>query len=186
MQRTFIYLMMPFQRFLFLAIGIWCVGGIFGWCFQVNEHELPQENLREWNTMLKAIEVEQIILNNLLVITISLTGLVTAGLTSTFILLINGFIAVLCLKLIVPFDSNLLDKVGFRFFYVPLECLAIWMSSAVGLMGLPHMIKLLSDSKFHIYSKDRTLIIIAYLFSILLIIVAGLLEGTVTTILKQE
>ena len=121
-----------------------------------------------------------------MVITVALLGFFTAGLTSTLVLLINGFICSFCIKLILPFDFNLLNKLGIRCCYVILECLAIWVSGALGLMGLPYMVKLFSDSKFHMSVKDITLIAATHLISILLIVIAGLLEGSAIDILKQQ
>lgn len=178
--------MMRFQSAFLFAIGIWLIGGVLGALFQVDMLELHRADKTQHSNPLLEIGTSQIIVNNLLVITVALLGFFTAGFTSTFVLLINGFICIFFIKLTLPFDFNLLNTLGIRCCYVILECLAIWVSSALGLMGLPYMVKLFSDSKFHIAVKDMTLIATAHLISILLVIIAGLLEGSAIDILKQQ
>ena len=176
--------MKHFLSFFFLAIGIWLVGGILGCLFPYYIVESQGVSWTEYNDLFLKIGTRQIIISNLIVITTALLGFFTAGITSTFILLINGFICIFCLKSILPFDFNLLNKLGIRCYYIIFECLAIWISSTLGLMGLPHIIKLFTGSRLHISVKDLILIVIAYLISIVLIVVAGWLEGSAITMLK--
>lgn len=146
--------MKNFPNFFFLAVGIWIIGGILGCLLPLNSIEPQRTNWQEHSLLFSKVGAQHIISNNLFVITIALLGFFTAGIASSFILLINGFICILCLKLIFPLDLDLLNKLGIRSGYIIFECLAIWISSTLGLSGLPHMTKLLSDSKLHISAND--------------------------------
>jgi uncharacterized membrane protein SpoIIM required for sporulation len=122
-----------------------------------------------------------IIFNNLLVVTLSLTGLFTAGASSILILLTNGFVAGLALK-----ESGALNnfswEIGCGLFYVVFEILALLLSSAIGLLGLPQMFRLFAESKFYFSSEDVIFISIIYSISVLLIIIAGSVEMLVISL----
>ena len=181
MQSTFIRAIMRFQKTFLFAVGIWCIGGMLGWWFQPTVSEIQQENLKAWNTMPREFDAQQIILNNLLVITISLAGLLTAGSTAVLTLLINGFIAILFLK-----DISILELpwvVKCRLFYVVFEVFALWISSAVGLLGLPQVLNVFRISRFRFSAKDLVSILIVYLISITFTVIAGILEAELITIL---
>jgi len=175
--------MRQFLRISLVAIGIWCLGGLFGLWFQPTNHELSQEDLNEWNTMLTDFNASKIILNNLLVITIAFLGIVTGGITSILILLFNGTIAILSLK-----DFNILElsvpwDIKYRFAYMVFEIIALWISGAVGLLGIPHVTKLFKYSRFCFCNKEIVRIITAYFISVVLIFIAGLLEADLITML---
>ena len=184
MLSQFIEFMMRFQRALLFAIGIWCVGGVFGWWFHPIRYQLSREDFRAWTAMLKEVDAQQIILNNLLVITVSLTGLFTAGSTAVLTLLINGFIAVLFFK-----DLEILEltwAVRYRLSYAVFEVCALWISSAVGLLGFSQVFNLFTKSRFLFLYKEIALIITAYLISIALTIIAGLLEAELIAMLSAQ
>ena len=101
--------------------------------FQTAGHTLSQENLRAWNAMLTGLDAQQIIINNLFVMTIALVGLFTAGTTAALTLLVNGFVAILFLK-----GFSILEfpwPVRYRFSYLFFEVCALWGSGAMGLQG---------------------------------------------------
>ena len=184
MQSTFINAIMRFQKTFLFAVGIWCIGGILGWWFQPTVSEIQQENLKAWNTMPREFDAQQIILNNLLVITISLAGLLTAGSTAVLTLMINGFIAILFLK-----DLSILElpwAMKYRLSYVVFEVFALWLSGTVGLLGFPQVLKLFTISRFHFSAKDLVSILIVYLISITFTVIAGILEVELITILTVE
>ena len=178
--------MRRFLRTLLLAIGIWCLGGMSGLWFQPTNHEFSQEDLNEWEAMLTDFNASKIILNNLWVITIAFAGLLTGGITSVLILLFNGIIAVLFLKDFNIFELSAPWDVKYRFAYVVFEILALWISGAVGLLGFPHVIKFFKHSRFCFDNKEIGLIITAYFISIVLILIAGLLEADIIRMLTTQ
>jgi len=184
MQSTVIKLMQRFLRTFLLAIGIWCIGGVFGWWFQPAGSEISQEGLKAWTAMLTRFDATKIILNNLQVMTISLAGIFTGGVTSALTLLFNGCVAVLFLK-----NLNILElpcAVKYRFSYVVFEICALWMSSAVGLLGFSQVFKLFTNSRFLFLYKELVFIITVYFISIVLTVIAGVLEADLITMLTTQ
>lgn len=176
--------MQRFLRGFLLAIGIWCIGGMFGWWFRPAGSEIPQESLKAWTDTLTRFDATKIILNNLQVITISLAGVFTGGITTVLILLLNGGVAVLFLK-----DFSILEfpwAIKYRFSYVVFEICALWMSSAVGLLGFSQVFKLFTNSRFLFLYKELVLIITVYFISIVLTIIAGLLEADLIIMLTTQ
>ncbi len=184
MQSTTSEFMQCFLRLFVLVIGIWCIGGTFGWWFQATDHASVQEHPNEWNTTLTDFKASKIILNNLLVITIAVTGFFTGGITPVLTLLVNGFIAVLFLK-----DFNITDlpwEVKCRLPYVVLEISALWISSTAGLLGCSQVFKLFTTSRFYFLSKELRFILTTYFISIVLTIIAGLLEANLIIMLMKQ
>ena len=143
------------MRLFVLVIGIWCIGGTFGWWFQATDHASVQEHPKEWNTTLTDLNASKIIFNNLLVITIAVTGLFIGGTTTVLTLLVNGFVAVLFLK-----DLNITElpwEVKRRLLYVILEISALWISSTAGLLGFSQVFKLFTTSRFYFFLKNLDL-----------------------------
>ncbi len=176
--------MRRFLRNLLLAIGIWCLGGVFALFFQTAGHTLSQENLRAWNAMLTGLDAQQIIINNLFVMTIALVGLFTAGTTAALTLLVNGFVAILFLK-----GFSILEfpwPVRYRFSYLFFEVCALWGSGAMGLQGFSQVFLLFTKPRRCFLYKEPALIIIVYVISIVLTIIAGLLEADVIRMLKTQ
>lgn len=178
--------MRQFLRVSLLAIGIWCLGGVFGLWFQPTNYELSQADLNEWNAMLTDFNASKIILNNLLVITIAFAGFLTGGITSVLILLVNGIVAVLFLKDFNIFEFSVPWNIKYRFAYVVFEVIALWISGTVGLLGFPHVIKLFKYSRFCFHNKEIVLSITAYFISVVLIFIAGLLEADLITMLITQ
>lgn len=176
--------MQRFLRGFLLAIGIWGIGGVLGWWFQPAGSEIPQEGLRAWTATLTRFDATKIILNNLQVMTISLAGIFTSGVTSVLTLLFNGCVAVLFLK-----NLNILElpwAVKYRFSYVIFEVFALWISSTAGLLGFSQVSKLFTTSRFRVLYKEWVFIITVYFISIVLTVIAGLLEADLITMLTMD
>ena len=176
-----------FLRISLCAVGIWCVGGLFGLWFQQAEHELPQTEISDWSFMLTDLNASKIILNNLLVITIALLGIFTGGAAAVLILLLNGAIAVLVLKDFNVFAFPIPWGVKYRFFYIVFEVIALWVSGAAGLLGFSHLFKFFkTNGQFCFQYKEIVFIITTYFMSVVLIIIAGFLEADLIAILITE
>ena len=67
-----------------------------------------------------------------------------------------------------------------------LEFFALWLSSTIGLLGCSQVSKLFTTSRFYFLDKEIRFILTAYLLSIVLIIIAGLLEADVITMLTTQ
>ena len=173
-----------FLRTFLFAIGIWCIGGLLGLWLQPVGYEPSQEDLSALKAMIIELDAQHIILNNLSVMTISLLGLFTGGATSILTLLVNGFVAALSLK-----GLNILEfpwPIKWRFLYVFFEIFALWISGAAGLLGFSHVFKFFKHTRFCFHYKELVLIITAYFISIVLIVIAGLLEADLITILTTQ
>ncbi len=184
MQSTTSEFMQCFLRLFVIAIGIWCIGGTFSWWFQAPDHASVQEHPNEWNTTLTDFNASKIILNNLLVITIAVTGIFTVGTTTVLTLLVNGLVAVLFLK-----DLNITElplQVKCRLPYVVLEISALWISSTAGLLGCSKVFKLFTTSRLYFCSKELRFLLTTYLISIVLTIIAALLEANLIIMLTKQ
>jgi uncharacterized membrane protein SpoIIM required for sporulation len=176
--------MQYFTQLFVIVIGIWCIGGTFVWWLEGTLDTSAIEKLNEWNTTRPDFDTSKIISNNLLVITIALTGLFTGGITAILTLLVNGFVAFLFLKnLNIP---DLSWGVKIRFSYVLFEIFALWLSSTIGLLGYSQVSKPFTTSRFYFLDKEIRFILTAYLLSIVLTIIAGLLEADVITMLTTQ
>lgn len=184
MQSGFIKLMKRFIKVFLLTVGIWCIGGTFNWWFQPTVYQLSQGELRTSDPMPTNFNALKIIVNNLLVITICLTGIFTAGITTILTLLVNGFFAVMFLK-----DLNITGfpwEVKCRFSYIIFEICALWTSGVAGLLGFSRTFKLFIHSQFSFPYMELVSIIIAYFISMVLTVIAGFIEADLITLLTIQ
>lgn len=132
--------------------------------------------------MLTGLNAQQIIINNLFVMTIALVGLFTAGATAAFTLFVNGFVAILFLK-----GFSILEfpwPVRYRFSYLFFEVCALWGIGAMGLQGFSEVFSLFTNPRRCFLYKESVLIISVYVISSVLTIIAGLLEADAIRMLR--
>ena len=157
------------DKLLLTSMGIWGIGVLWA---QIYHPEIPETSLTKPFEI--SISALGIFLNNLKVIMVNISGLISSGIITFFTLLLNGYVFGLILH------NAIEEKFSFLFIGAKIiphfpEYIAIWLSGGVGLSGI-YIFRRLNHMDIPLTKSEYILLLKYILLSILLIFIAAYTE----------